>query len=527
MRTGHRTAAALLATMILGGLTLAAQTPGEATPPVWGDLKPGPYAVGFKLAALTDESRDFSSNPQVRGVSPQADTARTVRVYQWYPAQASEGAPLRIEDYVRAAAADFDLLPEGKTVSGLDLPLPVPLAQGFSEQRRRDLLRQPTLAFRDAEPAKERFPLVILGQGLYYESPLSQVVLAEYLASHGYVVATCPLTGTYTRLVNLRPADLETAVRDLEFVLARASALPYVDRSRLGVVGYDLGGMAGLLLSMRNPRVGAFVSMDSGILARHFSGLPQTCPEYDESRFGIPWLHAAQARVAPPGAEEERRRPLWLHKAFGDSYLLLVNTTCHGDFSSYAMFGPESAVPNYWGPVQGDPRKRHGSVCQYVLRFLDAYLKKDPAARDFLKRDVKQAGLEEVFASVEFKAGAAAPPYPEDYVQAIILHGADEVLPGLRKEISSGKCAVRWDEGELNWLGYHFLYWWGREKEAVEVFRLNTELFPQSANAFDSLGEACMALGDKARASENYRKSLQLDPKNDNARQMLEQLEKK
>ena len=504
---------------------VSAQAAGEAAP--WGDLTQGPYAVGFNLAALADGSRTFNSNPQIRGLPPRDERSRIVRVYQWYPAIAGTGAHLRLEDYARMAAEDFVKTREGEASAGKEFPLPVPLVKGLDDERRLELLNRSTMAFRDAEPIHARFPLILIGQGLYYESPLSQVVLAEYLASHGYVVATCPLLGTYSRLVNLSAVDLETEVRDLEFVLARVRAQQDVNRDSLGVVGYDLGGMAGLLLCMRNPDVGAFVSLDSGILQTHFSGLPASSPHYAADRFVIPWMHATQARFVYAADGEKKKLPLWDDKTFGDGYLLPVDTTSHGDFSSYAMFGLEGPVPGYWGPIQGERMKRHATICRYTLHFLDAYLKKDQGARDLMLRDVKKAGLENVLASVEFKQGKTAPPFADDYVQDIILNGTVEALPKIRQELASGKGAVRWNEKTLNWLGYHFLYWWGREKEAVDVFRLTTELFPQSANAFDSLGEAQLVLGDKEHAAESYRKSLQLDPKNENAKRVLERMTEK
>lgn len=47
-----------------------------------------------------------------------------------------------------------------------------------------------------------------------------------------------------------------------------------------------------------------------------------------------------------------------------------------------------------------------------------------------------------------------------------------------------------------------------------------------SADAYDSLGEAYMAAGDKAGAKENYSKSLALNPNNENAREKLLELER-
>lgn len=87
---------------------------------------------------------------------------------------------------------------------------------------------------------------------------------------------------------------------------------------------------------------------------------------------------------------------------------------------------------------------------------------------------------------------------------------------------------VTYDYGEaaLNRVGYALLSA-GNTAGAITVFVRNTELFPKSANVWDSLGEAYMHSGEKALAIANYRKSLALNPHNENAVKMLEKLGEK
>lgn len=59
---------------------------------------------------------------------------------------------------------------------------------------------------------------------------------------------------------------------------------------------------------------------------------------------------------------------------------------------------------------------------------------------------------------------------------------------------------------------------------AIQIFTLNAETFPESANVWDSLAEAHMKAGDTDLAETYYQKSLDLDPNNDNARAMLKKL---
>lgn len=75
----------------------------------------------------------------------------------------------------------------------------------------------------------------------------------------------------------------------------------------------------------------------------------------------------------------------------------------------------------------------------------------------------------------------------------------------------------------LNNLGYQLLRR-GDSKAAIEVFKLNVDVHPDYANGFDSLGEAYMIDGQGDLAIANYQRSLELDPNNGNALEMLSKL---
>ncbi len=66
-----------------------------------------------------------------------------------------------------------------------------------------------------------------------------------------------------------------------------------------------------------------------------------------------------------------------------------------------------------------------------------------------------------------------------------------------------------------------------RLSDALEVLRLNTLLFPDSWNAWDSLGELYYALGEYELSLESYRRSVELDPANESGRQWIERITRK
>jgi len=59
---------------------------------------------------------------------------------------------------------------------------------------------------------------------------------------------------------------------------------------------------------------------------------------------------------------------------------------------------------------------------------------------------------------------------------------------------------------------------------AIAVFTKNTDLFPESANVWDSLAEAYMTAGNNELAIKYYEASLERNPRNQNAIEMLERL---
>jgi pimeloyl-ACP methyl ester carboxylesterase len=95
----------------------------------------------------------------------------------------------------------------------------------------------------------------------------------------------------------------------------------------------------------------------------------------------------------------------------------------------------------------------------------------------------------------------------------------------ITEKFKRNKNDVRISENTINQLGYRYLLQ-GKIKEAVELFKLNILFYPDSWNVYDSLAEAYMTDGNKELAVKNYEKSLELNPENSNAVEMLKKLKK-
>ncbi|MCX6278902.1 MAG: serine hydrolase [Bacteroidetes bacterium] len=104
-------------------------------------------------------------------------------------------------------------------------------------------------------------------------------------------------------------------------------------------------------------------------------------------------------------------------------------------------------------------------------------------------------------------------------------------MDGIAKAIEYGKKlladnpdSLEMSESEMNGLGYYFLLS-ARKKEAVQIFRWNTELFPTSTDVWNGYGKSLAETGNYDEAVKAYRQSLKLNPKNNPGEDLLKKLQ--
>lgn len=205
-------------------------------PLLFVDLQPGRHAVGLRVSEQTDTVR-----------------SRAMQVTVWYPARRG-GTAMRFRD----------VLALDSTNAGYESFLQ---STGIPKPAVKKWLDAKVLAKRGAPPAGGRFPLVLIAQGNRHTAA-DQAILAEYLASHGFVVATVPsamnISGPMKSETEIGARSEEQAL-DLEFLAEYMRNDEHADAAKIAVIGHSFGARAGLLYAMRNPAVTALVSLDGGI----------------------------------------------------------------------------------------------------------------------------------------------------------------------------------------------------------------------------------------------------------------------
>ena len=315
------------------------------------DLQPGPHDVGFRLLIETDKTR-----PALPESSD--ESGRVMPIAIWYPSARHEprAARLRVDDYVRISAQALSGRSSDDGLSAFQQ------RYGAADSDRLERLRQsPMLAARDVAPERGRFPLVLFA----HAAPDSQSVMAEHLASHGFVVAAVRSRGTAELAYRLSRENLDTMTADLAFAWARLQREPYVRTGPAVFIGMSNGSIGSMAVQLRAPRmVAGVVSLDGGIGEDAGGTYLRERSNDDPRRLRAPLLHFYT---------EPNPRLNFAHvRSYegADRTLVLVKGVRHTDFLNDALFDKF---------LTGDARAYRSAegfvwVARYTLRFVQAVM---------------------------------------------------------------------------------------------------------------------------------------------------------
>lgn len=302
-----------------------------------------------------------------RGIN---DAKRSIPVAVWYPATSAEAPRLRLGDYIALADSEGPArTPSAR--EGLAVQL---MKSGAPRDEVERWMNALLSAHRDAPRQSIRVPLVLLAAG-NDESASDQAVLAETLASRGYIVVAAPFP---TRIGTAPMASEDDVARvaeaqadDLAAMVRALATWPTVDTTRIAVIGHSFGARAGLLLAMRDRRVRALVSLDGGIGSATGRDAMLRAPSFDGKRRIAPILHVYETLDA--WMRPDRTLLQGLDSAA--VWLAATHEMHHHHFTSFgAVAGGYGAVQRALGHTKGTARE-FAAVTALVVRFVDAYLR--------------------------------------------------------------------------------------------------------------------------------------------------------
>jgi dienelactone hydrolase len=478
--------------------------------PLWGNLQPGAYSVGYRTTIVPDRSRIFIPERNYEGKLYAGERSRPLPIQIFYPAQLSPntarmvyGDYLNLRGETPAAASVAEGLRERAHV--IHDYYQAKYLQAYRNGLYEKLINLPSAAVRDAPTAQGRFPVIIYGGGAGFGME-ENTVLWEFLASHGYVVAVAPLMGANTVSSTADAAGLETQARDMEFLFEHMQAFPAADMSRVGAMGFSYGGQAALLMAMRNPDVKAVVGLDPSFIGSHYSQFLKSSPFYNVDNVTVPVLefHRRDAETVTYDVTNALK--------YSERYSFEISDLNHVDFDNYALLYsavlPEQAKQN--SPVAAR-KAAYEAISRYVVDFLDVYLKAEKGKSSRLKKPEEWKGYPREAISFRYLEALSAPPSYADLLGIIREQGVARAEQVYREVLKRDPNARVIGEQSINKLGYELMDG-GKIDEAARVLQLNAERFPRSANAYDGLADVYKKKGDKPCTIYAYRKLLDALP---------------
>jgi pimeloyl-ACP methyl ester carboxylesterase len=477
---------------------------------------PGRYPVGFSVDFFFDHTRTCHWPTEPEPSHGLRGFPRPVLCALWYPAKHSQGdtlmpycgyfefsertiPQLRSDDAAAFASyAEVLAAHQSDTLCRMLFDAPARRVNSHQKSRFKELLATQTTVARDAMPCDESFPLVLYHSGLgggYVENS----ILCEYLASHGYIVASSAYPRTDGASFSIDSdlprshADMGLLINALCNAASASDPHPRVQSRQLALVGHSFGAGAMLRYAILSDAIDAVVSLDS-TLDYDVWLKDELYEEYLTARrcLALPLLVAAEMRAEFTVLKQLR---------YADRYLLRYAGLAHDDFLAQNLL--RAGLNPSDETKAANVRACYGDLCCKVRLFLDAELKEDCKARSVLRQGRANSSTE----SLTYLSAHPLPPTMKQFAARAADSDVAGAIAWCRTQTSTER--PLFEMQDLNMMGYDLIDE-GRALDAVELFAYIVEVFPQRAMAWDSLAEAYISTNDEKAAVATYQHAIRV-----------------
>ena len=224
-----------------------------------------------------------------------------------------------------------------------------------------EVLSSPTASLSNAKPTKGKFPLIIYAPS-FGKSSIQNNIGCEYLASHGYIVASVASAGENSQLMTTDEIGVMAQVQDIEFLI-KYKLTNNIDSSKIGTFGYSWGGFSNIIHQMRNDYVKAVASWD-GSIEYHGYEIAKNMKSFKSDKLKIPYIFFSNKN------EDYTEFPFYKSVSSNKRYLYRLKKLEHAEFTSYwTNFSNAKANASLYD------LESYKNVCEYTLIFFDIYLK--------------------------------------------------------------------------------------------------------------------------------------------------------
>lgn len=394
-------------------LLLVASTSGMASSYPISDLPAGPHKVGFKAFHEYDHRRTFRPVYNEDGEIIRDHQARPMQIALWYPAKKS-GKPMHYRDYwyLNVTRDNFrTLTPALKKQREQQYINMWGMLGELDTTQMEANLSLPMAASLNAQQKAGEYPLILLAQR-ENRGAFINFQLAEYLASHGYMVAITPAK---SKTDNTPETDfwsqdgIQSGLADLQFVKGFMMQYPGVDKNRIGAIGYGFGATSALALAQDDFTIRAVVSL-AGIVGIENDFIKPTLDTMNyfnkPDRIQTPLLHI---NVNNMYGQEKRPFPLYDQIRFADVHLVTLHEVDEIALGATFLIDWLRSLKkeNKYDYTPEQAEKAYRIALESILAFVDHYVAAD-ANTDLVSQltNVNQSPISDY----QFKGGLTPPP---------------------------------------------------------------------------------------------------------------------
>ena len=477
---------------------------------------PGKDGVGFRIVLQYDYSRSYQAKTDVMGKPTQGERARPIQTLIWYPAQASATTHVTFGEYLELATTQENF----RQTQEISASILAPLKKDYG-----DALATTMWATKDASAESGSFPVVIYAPS-FGAPAFENADLCEYLASHGYIVIASPSLGARPLGMTADLEGAEAQARDISFLIGFARAIPQADCSEIAVAGFSWGGIANFLAAAQDSRITALVALDGSV--RYHQKTAKDATYLQLADLGLPILFFTQKERTLEEIARDKRETndaALNNLVHADLWIARMHEMVHGAFASF--FQRSATVTAGWYNDQITPQvvsTSYNWVARYTLEFLNAYLKHDSAAMDFLKNPVTKNGVPPLIMDIEHHEGSGIPPTISDFAPKVAARGFDHAVDVYSEQRASDPSfrieeqqLIRWADALSN--SGHF-------NEAIAILKCTVSIYPDSWLAYSDLGDTYRSAGDDDSAIKSYKTALEKNPTNEYLKAQLKMLQK-
>ncbi len=475
---------------------------------IWGEATAGQYSVGYKHIETYDYSRTYPEQEQSIAYRP-------MQINLWYPADDTIKEKMRFIDYQYISKFETNFASSESKENFIKELKEKYIKAGVSEENFDKVFLRRSLAMENAKAISEAFPVVIYSPG-GNEIASENFLMCELLASYGFLVIASPSAGFSAREMEFDDIGLRTNINDIRYLYGYLNNLENAKSDEVLVIGFCLGAFSNVIFAQENLAVRGMIGLHNEYTN------PQSLEEHHQPiRPDFAVRDLKYLEIDGPFLAN-RTSDFYNNLIYSKRHQIRFKDIPHNAFTSQYVLQAHCFSEN-------QIRNRRGRDLAYeltlklVLAFCndclkgkddfhsakDKILSNDNIPDDFILADKSDLGLE-------------LPPTKKEFMK-LLVENIEEAKLKILQAKENGSDLSYFKERDLNLLAYKNLQM-GNKEIALNIFQLICEYFPQSWNAWDSLGEGYKLIGNTKKAIESYQKALDLKGDDERIQEIIRKL---